>query len=376
MIKRMIIMLVLVGVALGSIFGFKSFVDGKIKQFMAGMGNQPQTVSTTKATVSDWQPQIEAVGSLRAVNGSDLSLELAGVVEEINFQSGDDVEAGKVLLKLRDADDVAKLKSLQAIADLSQITYDRDVKQFAAKVVAKSVVDNDEANLRNNRAQVAQQQAIVDKKTLRAPFAGHLGIRQVDLGQYLAAGTAIVTLQALDPIYLDFLLPQQSLDQIKVGQPVKVKVDTYPNKIFFGKVSSINPRVETSTRNVQVRATLTNVEHKLLPGMFATVDSDTGSPQKLVTLPQTAISYNPYGNLVYVVDDKGKGPDGKPRLAARQTFVTTGATRGDQVAVLKGVKEGDVVVTGGQMKLRNGVPVVVNNSVLPKDDPNPKPADQ
>ncbi|HZQ00708.1 MAG TPA: efflux RND transporter periplasmic adaptor subunit [Reyranella sp.] len=376
MIKRMIIMLVLVGVALGSIFGFKSFVDGKIKQFMAGMGNQPQTVSTTKATVSDWQPQIEAVGSLRAVNGSDLSLELAGVVEEINFQSGDDVEAGKVLLKLRDADDVAKLKSLQAIADLSQITYDRDVKQFAAKVVAKSVVDNDEANLRNNRAQVAQQQAIVDKKTLRAPFAGHLGIRQVDLGQYLAAGTAIVTLQALDPIYLDFLLPQQSLDQIKVGQPVKVKVDTYPNKIFFGKVSSINPRVETSTRNVQVRATLTNVEHKLLPGMFATVDIDTGSPQKLVTLPQTAISYNPYGNLVYVVDDKGKGPDGKPRLAARQTFVTTGATRGDQVAVLKGVKEGDVVVTGGQMKLRNGVPVVVNNSVLPKDDPNPKPADQ
>ncbi len=376
MIKRMIIMLVLVGVALGSIFGFKSFVDGKIKQFMAGMDNQPQTVSTTKATVSDWQPQIEAVGSLRAVNGSDLSLELAGVVEEINFQSGDDVEAGKVLLKLRDADDVAKLKSLQAIADLSQITYDRDVKQFAAKVVAKSVVDNDEANLRNNRAQVAQQQAIVDKKTLRAPFAGHLGIRQVDLGQYLAAGTAIVTLQALDPIYLDFLLPQQSLDQIKVGQPVKVKVDTYPNKIFFGKVSSINPRVETSTRNVQVRATLTNVEHKLLPGMFATVDIDTGSPQKLVTLPQTAISYNPYGNLVYVVDDKGKGPDGKPRLAARQTFVTTGATRGDQVAVLKGVKEGDVVVTGGQMKLRNGVPVVVNNSVLPKDDPNPKPADQ
>ncbi len=376
MIKRMLIMLVLVGVALGSIFGFKTFVDGKIKQFMAGMGNQPQTVSTTKAAMSQWQPQIEAVGSLRAVKGADLSLELAGVVDQINFESGDDVEAGKVLLRLRDEDDVAKLKSLQAVADLSQITYNRDVKQFAAKVVAQSIVDNDEANLRNNKALVVQQQAIVDKKTLRAPFAGHLGIRQVDLGQYLAPGTAIVTLQALDPIYIDFLLPQQSLDQIKVDQQVKVKVDTYPNKIFFGKISSINPKVESASRNVQVRATLVNVEHKLLPGMYATVDIDSGAPQKLVTLPQTAIIYNPYGNLVYIVDDKGKGPDGKPHLVARQVFVTTGPTRGDQIAVLKGVKESDVIVTGGQMKLRNGSPLAINNSILPKDDPNPKPLDQ
>ncbi len=321
MIKRMLIMLVLVGVVLGSVFGFKTFVDGKIKQFMSGMGNQPQTVSTTKAALSDWQPELEAVGSLRAVNGADLSLEVPGVVEELNFQSGDDVEQGKVLLRLRDEDEVAKLKSLEAVADLSQITYERDLKQFAAKAVAQAIVDNDAANLRNSRAQVAQQKAIVDKKSLRAPFSGHLGVRQVDVGQYLAAGAMIVTLQALDPIYADFLLPQQSLDKI------------------------------------------------------ASVDIDVGTVQRLVTLPQTAISYNPYGNLVYLVDDKGKGPDGKPMLVARQTFVTTGATRGDQVSVLKGIKEGDTIVTGGQMKLRNGVPLAINNKVLLKDDPNPRPLD-
>jgi membrane fusion protein, multidrug efflux system len=375
MIKRMLIMLVLVGVVLGSVFGFKTFVDGKVKEFMAGMGNQPQTVSTTKAALSDWQPQLEAVGSLRAMSGADLSLEVAGVVDLIDFQSGEDVEKGKLLLRLRDQDEVAKLRSLEAVADLSQINYDRDVKQLAAKAVAQAIVDNDAANLRNNRAQVAQQQAIVDKKTLRAPFSGRLGVRQVDLGQYLAAGAVIVTLQALDPIYVDFLLPQQSLDKIKVGLPANVKVDTYPDQIFSGKITAINPKVEASSRNVQVRATLANPEHKLLPGMFATVDIDVGSVQRLVTLPQTAISYNPYGNLVYVVDDKGKGPDGKPMLVARQTFVTTGATRGDQVSVLKGVKEGDTIVTGGQMKLRNGIPLTINNTVLPKDDPHPRPVD-
>src|SRR5258708_1942030 len=351
MIKRMLIMLVLVGVVLGSVFGFKTFVDGKIKQFMSGMGNQPQTVSTTKAALSDWQPELEAVGSLRAVNGADLSLEVPGVVEELNFQSGDDVEQGKVLLRLRDEDEVAKLKAREAVAELSQITYERDLKQFAAKAVAQAIVDNDAANLRNSRAQVAQQKAIVDKKSLRAPFSGHLGVRQVDVGQYLAAGAMIVTLQALDPIYADSLLPQQSLDKIRVGQPVKVKVDTYPDKVFSGKIIAINPKVEASSRNVQVRATLANPERKLLPGMFASVDIDVGTVQRLVTLPQTAISYNPYGNLVYLVDDKGKGPDGKPMLVARQTFVTTGATRGDQVSVLKGIKEGDTIVTGGQMKL-------------------------
>ena len=375
MIKRMLVMLVLVAAVFGGVFGFKAFVDEKVKEYMAGAGNQPQTVSTTRAVVAQWQPQLEAVGSLRAARGADLSLEVPGVVEEINFQSGDEVQAGAVLLRLRGDDEIAKLESLEAVARLSQITYDRDMKQLKAQAISQAVVDNDEANLRNNKAQVAQQKAIVDKKILRAPFAGQLGLRQVDLGQYLSAGTAIVTLQSLTPIYVDFLLPQQAFERIKVGQAVAAKVDAYPGKTFSGAITAINPRVDAATRNVQVRVTLENADHKLLPGMYATVDIDTGAPQRLVTLPQTAISYNPYGNLVYLVDDKGKDAAGKPLLVARQTFVTTGATRGDQVAVLKGVKEGDVVVTGGQMKLRNGSPLAINNTVKPADDPNPVPVD-
>ncbi|HLG45811.1 MAG TPA: efflux RND transporter periplasmic adaptor subunit [Reyranella sp.] len=372
----MIIMLVLVGVVLAGIFGFKLFVDGQVKAFMATMGNQPQTVSTTKAVRSDWQPKLQAVGSLRASNGADLSLQLAGVVEEINFQSGDKVEKGQLLLRLRSDDEIAKLKALEAQADLARITYERDLRQLKAQAISQQVADTDAANVKNTEALAAQQRAIVDQKMLKAPFAGRLGIRQVDLGQYLAAGTAVVTLQALTPIYVDFTLPQQAMAQLKVGQKVRARVDAYPGKTFAGDILAISPKVEVGSRNVQVRATLANDDQTLMPGMFATVDIDVGAPQQQLTLPQTAITYNAYGNIVYVVDDKGKGPDGKPSLVVRQVFVETGATRGDQVAILKGLKEGDTVVTGGQMKLRNGVPVTVNNSVLPKDDPNPLPVDQ
>lgn len=376
MMKRMIIMLILVGAVLTGIFGFKMFVDGQVKAFMASMGNQPQTVSTTKAARSDWQPKLQAVGSLRASNGADLSLQLAGVVEEINFQSGDKVEKGRLLLRLRSDDDIAKLKALEAQAELSKITYERDLRQFKAQAVSQQVVDTDAANLKNTEALAAQQSAIVDQKTLKAPFAGRLGIRQVDLGQYLAPGTMVVTLQALNPIYVDFTLPQQAVAQLKVGQKVKAKVDAYPGKVFDGDISAINPRVEVGSRNVVVRATLANDDQTLMPGMFATVDVDVGAPQDLLTLPQTAITYNAYGNIVYVVDDKGKGQDGNQQLVVRQVFVETGTTRGDQVAILKGIKEGDTVVTGGQMKLRNGVPIKVDNSVLPRNDPNPLPVDQ
>ena len=376
MIKRMLIMLILVGAVLGGLFGFKTFVNGKIQEAMAGMANMPQTVSATKAVTSDWQPRIDAVGSLRAVRGAELSLEVPGVVETISFQSGDEVKAGQVLLTLRKEDEEARLQSLEATASLAQITYDRDVKQLKAQAISQAIVDNDEANLRNAKAQVAVQKAILDKKTLRAPFDGKLGLRQVDLGQFLPAGTEIATLQSLDPIFVDFLLPQQAVAQITVGEKVRAKVDAFPGRTFEGKITAINPKIDTGSRNVQVRATVSNADQKLLPGMFATVELDTGTAQRLVTLPQTAVSYNPYGSLVYIVDEKGQGPDGKPQLVARQVFVTTGATRGDQVAILKGVSEGDTVVTSGQIKLRNGVPVVVNNSAVPTNDAAPKIVDK
>lgn len=372
MAKRMTIMLIAVAVVLGLVFGFQVFKAHIIKQVMASLANPPQTVSTVTAGYADWQPATSAVGSLRAVNGANLSLEVAGIVNEINFKSGDDVQAGRVLLRLRADDDTARLRALQATAALAQIVYDRDRKQLAARAISQATLDSDIATLKNDQAQVAAQQAIIDQKILRAPFTGRLGIRQVDLGQFLAAGTQVVTLQALDPMYADFFLPQQALAHLKVGQTATVMVDTYPGETFAGQISAINPSVDINSRNVQVRATLANSDHRLLPGMFATLDIDTGAKQRVVTLPQTAVAFNPYGSTVFVVIDKGgKNAMGQPNLIAQQTFITTGATRGDQVAVLKGVKAGDIIVSAGQIKLHNDSPVLVNNSVQPLNSPNP-----
>jgi membrane fusion protein (multidrug efflux system) len=376
MVKRMILMLALVGLVFGGIFGFEAFKGVMIKKYMASMGGQPQTVSTTKAESQDWQPHLEAVGSLRAVKGADLSLEAAGIVDVISFNSGDDVAAGTVLLRLRDADDVARLQALEATAELAAITYRRDEQQLQARAISQAVVDTDAANLKNANAQVAEQRAIVDKKVLRAPFAGHLGIRAIDLGQYLTAGTTIVTLQALDPIFVDFTLPQQALAQLTVGLPVGVDIDTFPGKRFTGKIVAINPKVDVSSRNVQLRAAMANPDHKLLPGMFAKVSIDTGAPERYVTLPQTAVTFSPYGDTAYLVENKGQDDKGQPQLVAHQTFITTGSKRGDQVAVTKGIKEGDTVVVAGQIKLHNGSPLLIDNSVRPTFDANPVPVDQ
>ena len=370
MAKRMVIMLVAVGLVLGGFFGFQAFKAAMIKKVIGAMSAPTQTVSAVKAGYSEWQTQIEAVGSLRAVKGADLSLEVPGVVDSIMFNSGDDVKEGALLLKLRSDDDAARLASLQATAELSQITYNRDLKQFKIQAVSQATLDSDAANLKNAKAQVAGQQAVLDKKTLRAPFAGHLGIRAVDVGQYLAPGTPIVTLQALDPIFLDFFVPQQEVDRIRIAQAVTARIDAFADQTFSGEISAINPKIEASTRNIAVRATLKNPDRKLLPGMYATVTIATGAPHDYITLPQSAITYNPYGNVVYVVDKKA-GAAGKPQLVARQTFVTTGAQRGDQVAVLKGVNEGDMIVTAGQIKLHNGAPVAIDNTVTPTADASP-----
>jgi membrane fusion protein (multidrug efflux system) len=376
MTKRMIIMLIAVGLVFGGVFGFLNFRGAMIKKFMSAMPQPPQTVSTVTAAVQEWQPQIEAVGSLRAVNGADLAFEVSGIVKELHFKSGDDVAAGDILLTLRADDDIAKLEALKATASLSEIVHQRDQEQFKIKAVSQATLDADAANLKNAKAQVAEQQAVVDKKTLRAPFAGHLGVRVVDIGQYISAGTTVVTLQALDPIYADFFLPQQSLNQIRLEQVVTIKIDTYPNGDFAGTITAINPKVDPATRNVQVRATLKNPDRLLLPGMYASVNVAAGGKQRYLTLPQTAVTYNPYGETIYVVDDKGQDPQGRPQLIARQIFVTAGLKRGDQVAILSGVEEGQTVVIAGQMKLRNGSPLVIDNTIRPTADANPTPIDQ
>lgn len=376
--KRMIIMLLAVGIVLGLIFVFEWFVFPFLikPKILAQFANPQQTVSTTVAATQQWQPQLKAIGTLRAVRGADLSAQVGGIVSAIHFDSGADVQAGALLVELSDADDQAKLDALKAQAQLAQITYDRDQRQLQAQAVSKQQVDSDAATLKSDLAQVAQQQATLDYKTIRAPFAGRVGIRQVDIGQYLAPGTAVATLQALDPIFVDFTLPQQALAQIAVGQKVIVQVDTYPGQDFPGTIAAINSKVDTATRNVQVRASIGNPDRRLLPGMFATVLIDIGTPQSYITLPQTAVAYNPYGSTVYLVDDKGKAANGQDQLVARQIFVTTGDTRGDQIAVLKGVKAGDTVVTAGQIKLRNGSPLHVDNAVQPTDAANPHPIEE
>ena len=370
------IMLILAGVLFGGIFGFQAFKGRMIKKFMAARGIPAQTVSTIEATEKSWQPQVEAVGTLKAVHGVDLAPEVSGTVSGIHFHSGEEVKAGTLLLTLDARTDLAKLQSLQAAAALTEQTFRRDQQQFKEKAISQATLDADTANLKSARAQVAEQQALIAKKSMRAPFAGRLGIRDVDLGQYLNPGAKIVTLQALDPIFVDFYLPQKSIQQITVGDKVTVKTDAFPDRTFRGEVSAINPKIDLSTRNVEIRARVHNPKHQLLPGMFATTDIQIGAPQRHVTLPQTAISFNPYGNTVFLVKKQGQNAASKPQLVAEQKFVTTGDTRGDQVAILKGVEPGDVVVTSGQMKLRNGIPVVVNNSIQPTNNPAPNPKDQ
>lgn len=376
MTKRMLIMLVVAAVVFGGIFGFQAFKSQMIKKYMSARGVPPQTVSTITASEQAWQPQLEAVGSLQAVRGTDIAPEVGGIVSRINFKSGEDVKAGTLLLELNADADIAKLQSLKATAELARQTYLRDRQQFKDRAVSQATLDVDTANLKSAEAQVTGQQALVDKKLIRAPFSGRLGIRAVDLGQYLNAGVKIVTLQKLGPIFVDFYLPQKSISRITVGQAVSVKTDAFPGKTFAGKISAINPKVDSGTRNVEIRATVLNPQRLLLPGMFVTIAIRIGRTQRLITLPQTAITYNPYGNIVYLVEHNGKGSAGKPALMAKQKFVTTGETRGDQVAILDGVKAGDVVVTSGQIKLRNGTPVVINNAIEPANDAAPKPRDE
>ncbi|MEX3921406.1 efflux RND transporter periplasmic adaptor subunit [Paraburkholderia sp. BR10872] len=377
MAKRMIIMLICVGILLAALVGFNLFRAHMIQKFMASNAAPPATVTAAIAGYQTWQPQLVAVGSLRAVRGVDVTTEVAGLVREIAFNSGQEVKTGQVLVRLNDDSDRAQLASLQAAADLAQTVYKRDKAQFDIQAIARAQLDADAADLKSKRAQVEQQAALVVKKTIRAPFAGRVGITTVNPGQYLNPGDAIVTLQAIDPIYADFFLPQQQLGQLQVGQTIVVDTDAFGNRTFDGKIRSINPRVDSTTRNVQIEATVDNRERKLLPGMYANVKIDAGGAQRYLTLPQTAITYNPYGATVFIVKPgEHKNAQGKIMPVAQQVFVTPGPTRGDQVAILKGMGEGTQVVTSGQLKLKNGTPLVIDNRVLPANSPNPTPQEQ
>jgi membrane fusion protein (multidrug efflux system) len=355
---------------IGAIVGIKAMFI--MKQIASFKPPPPPVVSAAPVQAEEWRNEIDTVGSLRAWRGADLSTEAAGLARSIKFQSGQNVAAGQVLVEINADSERAQLQSLQAAADLARIVLARDRDQLAASAVSQATIDADESDLKNKTALVEQQKALVEKKLIRAPFAGRTGITTVNPGQYLNTGDKIVTLQSIDTIYADFNVPQRELSRLSLGAEVSVSVDAWPQRGFAGKVTAINAAVDTGTRNVQVEATIRNPKHELLPGMFAKVGLLVGTRTKYLTIPSAAVAFNPYGATIFVLE-KGKSDKGEETLTAKQVFITTGPTRGDQVAVLKGLEAGDMVVTSGQLKLKNGSPVQVDNKVVPLNDPNPTP---
>lgn len=399
--KRMIWMVVGVLVLIALIAGVKVLL---VMRMIASFPKpQPAVVSAARASYQLWQPELSAVGTLRAVRGADLALDVSGLVTAVNLKSGDDVKQGQVLLQLRNGEDVAQLHQLEAAAALAKVTFERARQQLAVQAISKADYDNAASDLKAKQAAVAQQQVNVAKKQLRAPFSGRAGIITVNPGAYLNSGTTIVTVQQMDPLYVDFFVPQRELSRLHTGQKVNLTLDAFGKREFSGEVSAINPKVDNATRNVQVEATVPNHDGALTPGMFAKVAVDAGTQQRYLTLPQTAVVYNPYGETVYLVlkkrdydkaqaesatrndgadkaaasADQGKDksqPEIPPdALVVQQTFVVTNGTRGDQISIVKGLKEGDEVVTSGQIKLKNGAPVKIDNRVQPSDNPNPAP---
>jgi membrane fusion protein (multidrug efflux system) len=366
---RLIIVLGVAVLLLGALGYFNLILKPQfIAKFKAQNAPKNQTVSTTVVGFSDWQPEITAVGSMRAFRGVVVTTELAGLVRTVNFKSGDEAKNGAVLVELNADSDIAQLHALQAAADLSQTTYNRDKIQLEAQAISQAVLDSDAADLKNRRAQAESQAALVAKKTLRAPFAGKLGITTLNPGQYLNPGDKVVTLEAIDPILVDFRVPQLQLARVAKGMVLHVTTDAFPGEVFEGTVAAIDPLVDSASRNFQVEAAVTNTSKRLLPGMFAQVAVQSGEKKRYLTLPQAAITYNPYGATVFLAN---KAADGT--LTAQQVFVTVSGTRGDQAAIVSGIKEGDTVVTSGQLKLKNGTVLLVDNSVAPKDDPHPTP---
>ena len=363
-------MLLAMVLVVGGILGYKLFGRYMMNKAMAAQKPPPVAVSVTQARELTWEPALHAVGSFAAVQGIVVDAQLDGAITRVAFESGTAVKAGDLLVQQDIAAEEAQLANAEAAAVLARLSLDRAKELRAQSTNAQADLDAATAAFQQTQANVTATNVVIAKKTIRAPFDGRLGIRQVSLGQFLRSGDAVVALQMLDPIYINFALPQQDVAQVAAGQPVRVGVDAYPGEVFSGTVNALNPNVDDATRNFQIQATITNAGGRLHPGMFGSVEVQLPATARVVTLPLSAIVYNPYGNAIYVVEGQGKaGGD----LIVRQQFVQTGATRGDQVAVLKGVKPGDTVVTAGQLKLRNGASIVINNNVMPSDSAAPTP---
>ena len=370
--KPMLIMLFGCALLFGLIFGFKAIGSYFMNQFFDAMPMPPATITAAQAKPQSWPRTLNAVGNVRAVNGTSLTNETAGIVTEINFRSGDLVSAGTVLLRLDDDTDRAELESLRAAAALARQDLERTERLQRQGSVSESELDRARSQHDQARAQYRAQQARVEQKSLRAPFDGELGIRQVDLGQYLTPGTAIVNLQQLDPVFINFSLPEQRLAVVRTELDVQASVDAWPNERFTGRITALEPGINPATRNFQLQASFENTERKLRPGMFARVMIDLGERDEVLAIPQTAVSFNPYGNAVYVISER-QTDDGETQSIVNRRFVRTGQRRGDMIAVLEGLEPGDRVATSGLLKLGNDRVVRITEEGEPGTELSPQP---
>jgi membrane fusion protein, multidrug efflux system len=374
MAKRMFFMLAVVVIVVAGL----GFVKYKQIQTAIAQGSSfappPDAVTTVVANAETWPSTLDVIGTTAAIQGVTVSADLPGAVDKIHFDSGQAVHAGDILVELDTRQERAQLAAAESDRDLARINYGRDQELVKEGVVPRTQFDNSFAQQKSTEAKVGEIKAMIDRKTIKAPFTGILGIRQINLGQYLAAGQAIVSLQALNPIYVNFGVPQQQSSLVTVGRTLQLTSDDVPGVEFKGRVNAIDSVVNEATRNIQVQATLANPGGKLRPGMFVQVALGLGASRSVITLPASAINYAPYGDSVFVVADL-KDPKGKSYRGVRQQFVKIEGSRGDQVGVVSGLKPGDEVVSAGVFKLRNGAAVQVNNKVQPPNNPKPKPED-
>jgi len=373
MAKRMVLVLG-VTVVLLTALGFIKF--RQIHEAVQASAFQPPPEAVTSIVVhrEEWPATMTVIGTMEAVQGVTVSADLPGTVSRIAFDSGKSVHAGDILVELDTRQERAQLASLEAQRDLAKINFGRTQQLVDEGVISRAEYDQATSQQKATEANVAEVRAIIERKTIRAPFSGILGIRQINLGQYLSAGQAIVPLQALNPIYVDFGVPQQTVSKALVGRTLRVTKEDLPSAAFSGRVNAVDSVVNEATRNIQVQATLANPDGKLRPGMFVQVDLPLGAARSVIALPASAINYAPYGDSVFVITDL-KDPSGKTYRGVQQQFVKVEGSHGDQVAIISGIKPGDEVVTSGVFKLRNGAAVQVNNKVQPGNNPAPKPED-
>lgn len=365
--KRMWLMLIITLLVFGGLLGMQWYGSIKMNEFMDNMPVEPATITSAEAGTALWQDSVDSVGTLVAIRGAELATEVPGTVEAIHFDNGAEVEAGAAILTLDSAPDRAELAALEAARDLAELELRRADSLVAQRNISEAELDQRASQLEQARARVEAQKARIEQKSLRAPYAGRLGIRRYNVGDYVQAGDTIIELQALDRLYVNFTLPEQFSQEVEQGMPVQARLEALDGTTFEGRVTAISPVVNPNTRNFTVQATLENRDDLMRPGMFARLTLPIGLEIERVIVPRTAIAYRPYGNSVYVVQDR----DGQQVVSQR--FVTLGPVRGDMVSVEEGLSPGEVIASSGLLKLDSGMPVKINNSIQPPSSLNPQP---